>query len=155
MNKKRGFTVVEISVVVSIAAILICIGANIFVRMRAHRNYDECTKRLSAIADIIKSSRDNNGDYPKDKPAFTSAIGKYNADHKDRAVNAVCPVDNMDYEYVATYDPISEKKGFKCWCSGSKCHSFVIKEKGFVLKTDEHLPCFTEEGTMEPSDKKD
>ena len=71
---KRGFTLVELLIVIAVIAILIGIALPSFKGMQDEGNIAKAKAELRTIQTAVESYYINNGSYPTDAPAWQSAL---------------------------------------------------------------------------------
>ncbi len=84
-NKKRGYTIIELSVTISIIAVLASAGLTIFTKQQDKTKRDKTLERISIIENSLKKFTDINGHLPC--PANPSATEESN-----------------DFGYMSNYD---------------------------------------------------
>jgi prepilin-type N-terminal cleavage/methylation domain-containing protein len=102
--RKRGFTLVEMLVVIAIIVVLMAILFPVFSRVRAHARKVKCIGQLHQLAMALKSYQNgNNGRFPP-APVFVNGryYGGFSALYPDYVDNSdifICP-DDLDVKPV-------------------------------------------------------
>lgn len=137
---KKGFTTVELTIILAILALVVSICAPIVVRVRCMGKYKACTSNAQAICKCLEKYRDEKGYYPSKKNYSLLVEKSFNFKVP------VCPVDGQPYIYepVMKEGSSEEAKGFTLTCSTKGGHDFVGKTG---------LPKFTENGLVDKSVK--
>ena len=73
MNRKRGLTVVEVSIALAILLLLAAISMPALVRNREKRRAAECAMNLDAVATACQKYAAENGGFPKELSALVPA----------------------------------------------------------------------------------
>ena len=73
MNRKRGLTVVEVSIAVAILLLLAAISMPALVRNREKRRAAECAMNLDAVATACRKFAAVKGGFPKELSALVPA----------------------------------------------------------------------------------
>jgi len=96
MRKSKGFTLIEIMVVISIIIILAGLLMPAFNRARNQAKKVECINNLKNIGIAMHSfAMDNDGDFPGN----VDILADDGYLEGDRTIILVCPYDDADYDY--------------------------------------------------------
>jgi len=107
---KKGFTLIELMIVIAIIAILAAILVPNFLRARAQGQLTACTSNLKNIGTALEMySTDNSGRYP-------TALSKLVTDYL-KAV-PTCPSTGQD-TYTNSYSQASAPDAFTMYCKGT------------------------------------
>jgi len=95
--RRRGFTLVEMLVVIAIIAVLVAILFPVFTIVRKKARKTQCISRLSQLAIALKSYKEDNGRYPP-PPVFVNGryYGGFSAlypDYVESWEGLICPED--------------------------------------------------------------
>jgi prepilin-type N-terminal cleavage/methylation domain-containing protein len=114
--KKKGFTLIELMIVIAIIAILAAILVPNFLRARAQGQFTACQSNMKNIGTALEMySVDHQGEYPADLTAGTAGAGdKLMPDYM--ATLPQCPAASADTyagAYVQTRVP-ADAYSFRC-----------------------------------------
>lgn len=99
--RKKGFTLIELMIVIAIIAILAAILIPNFIRARAQSQLAACESNLKNIATSLEMySTDYNGNYPYGSTTADTVL----TPNYMRTL-PVCPIDSLSYVYDATNIP--------------------------------------------------
>lgn len=115
-SSRKGFTLIELMIVIAIIAILAAILVPNFIRARAQGQLTSCKSNLKNIGTALEMyATDNLGRYPREgvEEKLTSDVGGQQAYLKDIPR---CPsAGKSTYAYIATQNP----DVYTLYCSGS------------------------------------
>ena len=100
-NGIKGFTLIELMIVIAIIAILAAILIPNFIRAREEAQYSACESNEKNIATALNMySTDWNGSYPTP----TGTVNAFGAAFTPNYMQTVpsCPTNNSDYDYYVT-----------------------------------------------------
>lgn len=118
---KKGFTMIELMIVIFIIAILAAILVPNFIRARDVARLTACKTNLKNIATSLESySADNSGHYPASLSGLTPAYLK---------ALPLCPVAGSN-TYTSSYVPTVIPDAFQMFCDGNN-HSAVDVEPNY------------------------
>lgn len=102
---KKGFTLIELMIVIAIIAILAAILVPNFVKARAQGQLTACKSNLKNIGTAAEMySADHNGRYPTSQEDFTKAGGQSGSGYLK--VLPMCPTTpDQGYKYAAQSNP--------------------------------------------------
>ncbi|MDQ7822115.1 MAG: prepilin-type N-terminal cleavage/methylation domain-containing protein [Candidatus Eremiobacteraeota bacterium] len=108
LKRKKGFTLIELMIVIAIIAILAAILVPNFLRARAQGQLTACKSNLKNIGTAMEMySTDNQGRYPSAKTGVTPNYLKQ--------IPTCASAGTDPYSYVYTTVP----DAYTTWCSGS------------------------------------
>ncbi|MBI2252054.1 MAG: prepilin-type N-terminal cleavage/methylation domain-containing protein [Armatimonadetes bacterium] len=109
-KNSKGFTLIELMIVIAIIAILAAILVPNFIRARAQGQVTACKSNLKNISTALEMySTDSKGRYP-------TTLGTLVSNYL-RAV-PTCPSAGSD-TYTAGYTSVQSPDGFTVWCTGT------------------------------------
>lgn len=113
MNKKNGFTLVEILVVVGIIALLAAIAIPNLLRAKVNANETSARATLKAISNSLENYAVLNNVYPSNTSALIGASPPYlNADYFTGTHNGYTFSATLaDYSYSVQASPVSVNTG--------------------------------------------
>jgi len=119
MRKMRGFTLVELMIVICIISILIALLAPNFMRARSQAQVTGCQSNLKNIATSVEQySADHQSRYPLSLTILTPSYIK---------TLPTCPACSLGYSYTYTTVPDS----YTVWCGTSQAHSMSGVPDGY------------------------
>ncbi|MCS6862948.1 MAG: type II secretion system GspH family protein [Abditibacteriales bacterium] len=89
-RRSRGFTLIEMLVVIAVIAILVAILTPVYGRVREHARQAKCTSNLVQIAQAVNT-------YKRDKGRFPRSLFDLYPDYISSADPFICPNDNTPY----------------------------------------------------------
>ena len=118
-KKKKGFTLIELMIVIAIIAILAAILVPNFMRARASGQLTACKANLKNQGTALEMyATDNNGRYP-------TAIGDLSSDYLRKL--PTCPATDKEYGYSGDVTP----DAYTVYCSDTDAHKAVNVETGY------------------------
>lgn len=119
MSKKKGFTLIELMIVIAIIAILAAILVPNFLRARAQGQWTQCQSNCKNIGTALEMySTDNAGHYPNEMTSLTPNYLK--ALPKCSAANAET--------YSGKYTVASQPDAYTFYCEGSAHKGVDVSE---------------------------
>lgn len=122
-SKRRGFTLIELMIVIAIISILMLIITPNMVRSRNVAKYSSCKSNLRSLAAAMESyAVDNNGCYPESlsglQPSYIQVLPG-------------CPVTGKADDYIAGYEVVRKPaNAYTIICSGNN-HASAGMPPGF------------------------
>lgn len=122
LSSRKGFTLIELMIVIAIIAILAAILVPNFIRARAQGQLTSCKSNLKNIATALEMySTDHNGQYPKPgdwssnnsvnrRAASGGLLGAYL-----KQIPTCAGSGSSNYMYTSTHNPDT----YTLWCSGA------------------------------------
>ena len=118
-KKKKGFTLIELMIVIAIIAILASILVPNFMRARASGQLTACKANLKNQGTALEMySIDSHGRYP-------TTLGGLSSDYLRKL--PTCPATDLEYGYEGQSVP----DVYTVFCSGSNAHSAVGLTTGY------------------------
>ncbi len=124
-KSNKGFTLIELMVVIMIIAIIVAIMLPSFMTARARAKYTTCISNVKNLGTALESYHAQRMRYPTEEEFKTS----YN-NGLDGFINHVplCPSSGKEYVYTTTLD----EKGYKLSCKeGVRAHLVIIPNDGY------------------------
>lgn len=119
MRNKKGFTLIELMIVIAIIAILAAILVPNFLKARAQGQLAACESNLKNIATALEMyATDNSGDYPTELVTLTSSGHATGGGYMKTIPQ--CP-SARGTSYAYTYCTIPDN--FTMWCTGTSAHT--------------------------------
>lgn len=117
VSSRKGFTLIELMIVIAIIAILAAILVPNFIRARAQGQVTSCKSNLKNIGTACEMyATDNGGRYPKDLKTLTTPANSQQAYLKQIPK---CPSEGTSTPYTSTYTSASNPDVYTVWCGGS------------------------------------
>lgn len=123
MKRRKGFTLIELMIVIAIIAILASILVPNFLRARAQGQFTQCQANCKNIGTALEMySTDNAGHYP------TTAMTQLQPDYLRHIPECASAGTNTVYtsSYTANFNP----DAYTFWCAGTN-HSAVGVEQNY------------------------
>ncbi len=139
-KSQKGFTSVQVSIFISICAIILCIALPIYLKASHVAKYNLCLMNIKtviypALKEYYKKS--NNIDYPTE-PKYKNLANEGFI----KGEFPVCPVTKTPYKYIPIWDSTHQHvENFVIYCDSPEAHVFIDK-KGY--------PKFDSNGVVEP-----
>ena len=118
MRNKKGFTLIELMIVIAIIAILAAILVPNFLKARAQGQLAACESNLKNIATALEMyATDFSGDYPHDLDTLTSNLTAAGGSYMKAL--PLCPSANVVYSF--TYNAVPDN--FTLQCGAAEAHT--------------------------------
>lgn len=118
VSSRKGFTLIELMIVIAIIAILAAILVPNFIRARAQGQVTSCKSNLKNIGTACEMyATDNAGRYPKDLTVLTK-----DANTQQPYLKQIpkCPSEGTSTPYTSTYTSATNPDVYTVYCGGSK-----------------------------------
>ncbi len=119
MKRARGFTLIELMIVIAIIAILIGLMAPNFMRARSQAQVTACQSNLKTIATSVEQY---SADYQSRYPSSITILSP----HYIKTL-PTCPACSFGYSYAHTTVP----DAYTVWCGTAQAHSMSSIPDGF------------------------
>ncbi len=126
MKNKKGFTLIELMIVIAIIAILAAILVPNFLKARAQGQLAACESNIKNLATALEMyATDNTGTYPASLGVLTSSTsgGGY------MKTIPICPSFRATSSYA--YSAVSVPDNFTMYCSGANAHASAGTTTGY------------------------
>lgn len=129
MKNKKGFTLIELMIVIAIIAILAAILVPNFLRARAQGQYTQCQANCKNIGTALEMySTDNSGNYPKSSDFGTKLTSDY---LRQIPTCASAGTDTYSAGYTSSITP----DAYTFYCEGATNHKAVGVEANYPQYT--------------------
>ncbi len=117
VSSRKGFTLIELMIVIAIIAILAAILVPNFIRARAQGQVTSCKSNLKNIGTACEMyATDNAGRYPTD---LTKLLDKGTATQPYLKQIPKCPSEGSSAPYTNSYERSTNPDVYTVYCSGS------------------------------------
>ncbi|MEQ8223605.1 MAG: prepilin-type N-terminal cleavage/methylation domain-containing protein [Candidatus Eremiobacterota bacterium] len=126
MKNKKGFTLIELMIVIAIIAILAAILVPNFLKARAQGQLAACESNIKNLATALEMyATDNTGTYPSGLTTLTSSAsgGGY------MKTIPLCPSSRLASSYG--YSMATVPDNFTMYCSGTNAHLSAGSTNGY------------------------
>ena len=115
-NMRKGFTLVEIMIVVAIIALLAAIAIPNLLRARLNANDSAAKASLQALVTAIESYAAAKGEYPTDEDNLT--IGQVDPPYLNESI---CDEDKQGYSFDCVF--AGDKTGYAVFANATACNT--------------------------------
>ncbi len=117
VSSRKGFTLIELMIVIAIIAILAAILVPNFIRARAQGQVTSCKSNLKNIGTACEMyATDNGGRYPSDLNKLTTPA---NGQQPYLKQVPKCPSQGTSSPYTSSYESSMNPDVYTVYCSGS------------------------------------